>query len=354
MNHSFIYNSLPFKVVFGRPAADVLPEVVQELGYKRVLVLCTPEQRVQAEAFAKVLGAFGVGICDLATMHVPVEKVADAAEQAKLLRADCTLAIGGGSTIGLAKALSLKMALPSIAIPTTYAGSEMTPVWGLTENGRKTTGKDPAVQPKAVIYDPELTLSLPVDMSVTSGINAIAHAVEGLYAKDANPVISLLAEDGIRALAQGLPGIVKNPQDLQARTQCQYGAWLCGMVLGSVGMALHHKLCHTLGGSFNLPHAQMHTALLPHALAYNSTHVPEACARIERALGTQNAAQGLFDLAKNNGAEMALSSFGFSEAQIDEALDIALHNPYWNPRPLEREALHQLLSNACIGARPNA
>src|SRR5437868_1280665 len=156
MTHAFTYNSLPLKVVFGRPAAHVLPEVVQELGYKRLLVLSTPEQRAQAEEFVAILGELSVGICDLATMHVPVEKVAAAAEQAKLLRADSTLAIGGGSTIGLAKALSLKLGLPSIAIPTTYAGSEMTPVWGLTENGRKTTGKDPAVQPKAVIYDPEL------------------------------------------------------------------------------------------------------------------------------------------------------------------------------------------------------
>ena len=192
-------------------------------------------------------------------MHVP-EEIADAARaEAATLGADCCVAVGGGSTTGLAKAIALTSELPIIAIPTTYAGSEMTPIWGITADGVKKTGRDTRVLPKTVIYDPNLTLGLPVPMSVTSGINAMAHCVEALYSKDANPIVSLMAEEGIRAMAQALPKIVKDPDNADARAQALYGAWLGGSVLGAVGMALHHKLCHTLGGSFNLPHAETHT-----------------------------------------------------------------------------------------------
>jgi maleylacetate reductase len=204
-----------------------------------------------------------------------------------------------------------------------------------------------------VIYDPALTLSLPASLSVTSGINAIAHAAEGLYAQDANPIIGLMAEEGIRALGQGIGRVVARPDDIDARGDCLYGAWLCGAVLGSVGMALHHKLCHTLGGTFNLPHAETHTIVLPHALAYNREAAPHAMQRIARALGTTDAAQGVFDLARDNGALTALKDIGLKESDIDIALDIALKNPYWNPRPLERAALRALLVAAYEGRRPD-
>eukprot|EP01032_Pedospumella_encystans_P003692 gene3692-4368_t len=202
-------------------------------------------------------------------MHVPIETAREAREVARRLDADCAVAIGGGSTTGLGKAIALDSGLPILAIPTTYAGSEMTPIYGITEAGLKKTGKDARVLPRAVIYDPELTLSLPVAMSVTSGINAIAHAAEGLYAVDANPIMDLMAVEGIAALGRALPVLRASAQDVAARGDALYGAWLCGTVLGNVGMALHHKLCHTLGGSFNLPHAETHTIVLPHALAYN-------------------------------------------------------------------------------------
>jgi maleylacetate reductase len=205
-----------------------------------------------------------------------------------------------------------------------------------------------------VIYDPELTLTLPVALSVTSGINAIAHAAEGLYSVDGNPVMDLMAEEGIRALGRALPGIRRAAQDIEARGEALYGAWLCGIVLGNVGMALHHKLCHTLGGSFNLPHAETHTIVLPHALAYNAQAAPEAMRRVSRALEAKSAAQGVFDLAQANGAPVALRDIGMKAEDLERACDIALQNQYPNPRPLERAAIRQLLQDAFEGKRPSA
>jgi maleylacetate reductase len=285
-------------------------------------------------------------------MHVPAAVAAAARDKARRVRADCCVAIGGGSTTGLAKAIALTAKLPILAIPTTYAGSEMTPIWGITEGGVKKTGRDVRVLPKTVIYDPALTTSLPVALSVTSGINAIAHCVEALYSKDANPIISLIAEEGIRALASGLRALVKQPQDLEARSRALYGAWLGGVAMGAVGMALHHKLCHTLGGTFNLPHAETHTVVLPHAVAYNTSAAPEVMERIARALSARSAAEGLFDLAASLGAAVSLKSFGMRREQLDQAADIAIQNPYYNPRPVTREGIRGLLEDAFEGRRP--
>jgi len=353
--HDFTARILAQRVVFGTGALKHLAREIEELGAQRALVLCTPEQRGQAERVAALLGERAAGIFDKAVMHVPIETARQAREEARRLQADCAVAIGGGSTTGLGKAIALDSGLPIIAVPTTYAGSEMTPIYGLTEGGLKKTGKDARVLPRSVIYDPELSRTLPVGLSVTSGINAIAHAAEGLYAFDANPIMSLMAEEGIAALGRALPGIRREAQDMEARSDALYGAWLCGSVLGNVGMALHHKLCHTLGGSFNLPHAEVHTVVLPHALAYNAASAPQAMRRIERALkapeGT-TAAQAVFDLARDNGAPVALKDIGMQAADLDRACDIALQTPYPNPRPLERAAIRALLQDAFDGARP--
>jgi alcohol dehydrogenase class IV len=350
--NDFIYQSLPTRVIFGAGSLRHLERELDLLGLKRALVLATPPQRAQAEAIAARLGDRAAGVFADAVMHVPLSVAREARALADQLGADCALAVGGGSTTGLGKAIALDSGLPIIAIPTTYAGSEMTPIYGITDEGIKKTGRDPRVLPKTVIYDPELTVSLPTSISVTSGINAIAHAAEALYSQDANPITSMMAEEGIRALASGLPCLVRRPTDIAARSDALYGAWLCGAVLGSVGMALHHKLCHTLGGSYNLPHAETHTVVLPHALAYNRDAAPEAMTRIARALGANDAAQGVFDLAKANGAPVSLRELGFKESDLDAALDIALRNPYWNPRPLEREPLAALLRDAFEGRRP--
>lgn len=354
MSLPFVYEALPSRVVFGVGSLQKLPEEIDKLGVTRALVLCTPEQRAIGADIVVMLGARCAGVFDGAVMHVPVE-VADAArEKAKRVGADCSVAIGGGSTTGLAKAIALTSELPILAIPTTYAGSEMTPIWGLTEGGVKKTGRDVRVLPKTVIYDPALTISLPVSLSVTSGINAIAHCVEALYSREANPIISLIAEEGIRALAGGLPKVVKQPGSLDARSSAMYGAWLGGVSLGSVGMALHHKLCHTLGGTFNLPHAETHTVVLPHAVAYNAAAAPDAMNRVAQALGAASAAGGLYDLAASLGAPVSLQALGMRREQLDQAVDLAVQNPYYNPRPVTREGIRRLLENAFAGNRPTA
>ena len=349
---AFVYEALPSRVVFGASTLDSLAEEVAKLGATRALVLCTPEQRAIGADIVLKLGALSAGVFDGAKMHVPIEVAEAARERARRVRADCCVAIGGGSTTGLAKAIALTSGLPILAIPTTYAGSEMTPIWGLTEGGLKKTGRDPRVLPKTVIYDPTLTLSLPVALSVTSGINAIAHCVEALYSKDANPIISLIAEEGIRALAAGLPDVAKQPGNMDARSRALYGAWLGGVSLGAVGMALHHKLCHTLGGTFNLPHAETHTVVLPHAVAYNASAAPQAMERIARELGADSAAAGLYDLAKSLGAPVSLASLGMRREQLDQAAELAVQNPYYNPRPVTREGIRALLEDAFDGRRP--
>lgn len=350
----FVYTAQPARVVFGAGSLSQLAKEIDALGAKKALVLSTPEQRASAERVADLLGPRAAGVFDRAVMHVPIETAREARELARKLGADCAVAIGGGSTTGLGKAIALDSGLPILAIPTTYAGSEMTPIYGITEAGLKKTGRDLRVLPRTVIYDPELTLSLPVALSVTSGINAIAHAAEGLYSVDSNPIMDLMAEEGIRAIGRALPAIKKEANDMEARSDALYGAWLCGIVLGHIGMALHHKLCHTLGGSFNLSHAETHTIVLPHALAYNAAAAPQAMARIARALGGASAAQAVYDLAKDNGAPVALKDIGMKEADLDKACDIALQNQYPNPRPLERVAIRQLFQDAFEGARPRA
>ncbi len=358
----FVFTGHAARVVFGAGSLGHLDREIGLLGAKRALVLSTPEQAAQAEDLARRLGARCAGVFAKAVMHVPVETARLARDEAARVGADCAIAIGGGSTTGLGKAIALESSLPILAIPTTYAGSEMTTIYGITEGGQKKTGRDARVLPRTVIYDPELTLSLPPALSATSGINAIAHAVEALYAIDANPIISLMSEQGIRALAQGLPGVMRNPKDIAARTLCLYGAWLCGMALNGTSMALHHKLCHTLGGTFNLPHAETHTIVLPHATAYNAKAAPEAMARVARALGVAAgssvaadpalAARALYDLQVKLGTPRALKDLGMPESGLDQAADLAAANPYANPVPIERAAIRQLLDNAFHGRVP--
>ncbi len=348
----FIHTSYPVRVVFGAGALVHLESEIDALGARRALVLATPEQAGQAEEVARRLGARCAGVFARAVMHVPIETARAAREEAARVGADCAVAIGGGSTTGLGKAIALESSLPSLAIPTTYAGSEMTTIYGITEGGLKKTGRDARVLPKTVIYDPELTLGLPVGLSATSGMNAIAHAVEALYAVDANPIVSMIAEEGIRALAAGLPAVVAAPRDLAARTDALYGAWLCGVALNGTSMALHHKLCHTLGGSFNLPHAETHTVVLPHAVAYNARAAPEAMARIARALGTADAARGLYALEERLGTPLSLKQLGMPESGLDRTADLAVASPYPNPRPLERAAIRKLLDDAFHGRAP--
>lgn len=357
LGSSFLYSALPARVVFGAGTLATARDEIARLAVARALVLTTPAQAEHGRIVVDLLGDRAAGSFHGAMMHTPVGVTDTALAAFRELGADGIVAIGGGSTIGLGKAIAARTGAPQLAIPTTYAGSEMTPILGETDAGIKTTRRTLDVLPETVIYDVDLTLGLPVPMSGTSGINAIAHAVEALYARDRNPIISLLAEQGIAALARALPAIAGAPGNRAARSDALYGAWLCGVCLGAVGMALHHKLCHVLGGTFDLPHAETHTVVLPHAVAYNAAAAPDAMARIARALGAPggDAATALYDLAGAVGARRSLTELGMptdGPSAIDRAADLAIASPYWNPRPLDRAAIRDLLGRAVTGAPP--
>ncbi len=351
----FVYEGRPGRVVFGAGSRRHVEREVIALGAKRALVLCTPEQQATADEVAELLGDRAAGVFPGAEMHVPIEVAREATARALAFGADCCVAVGGGSTVGLGKAIALDSGLPIVAIPTTYAGSEMTPIYGITEAGLKKTGRDARVLPRAVLYDPELTATLPPSIRLTSGVNAIAHAAEGLYAHDGNPITALMAEEGIRAIACALDLFgAGDAGRAEAHPMALYGAWLCGTVLGSVAMGLHHKLCHTLGGSFDLPHAKTHTVMLPHTLAYNAAHARHAMARTARALGRPDAPGAVYELTVRHAGPRSLKQLGMPESGLDRVAELAVSNPYPNPRPLERDAIRTLLQRAWEGLPPLA
>jgi maleylacetate reductase len=347
---SFVYNALPARVVFGPGSIQKLEEEIARLGAKRALLLTTPGRAGMVAAVSKNLPV--AGVFDKVVMHTPLEAANQARELATKVGADCCVAVGGGSTIGFGKAIALTSGLPVIAVPTTYSGSEMTTIWGLSEGGAKKTGRDPKVLPKAVIYDPELTLELPAAVSAASGMNAIAHCVEALYAHDGNPIISLMAEEGIRALSTALPSIIKDGKDIESRSNALYGAWLAGATISTTSVALHHKLCHVLGG-LGLPHAETHAIVLPHAMRYNYDAARAAMRRVERALATDGACSGIYDLEKKLGLPMRLADIGMKEADLERAARIAAEAPYPNPRKVEYAPVLELLRNAYQGHRPS-
>ena len=349
--HDFTFDQPAYRVIFGVGSIAKLPEEVTRLG-SRALVVSTPAEVAFAEDAARRLGSLAAGLFTDAVMHHPIEVIRAARDRAQQVDADCYVTIGGGTTTGTGKAIALETGMPVISVPTTYAGSEMTPIYGLTEGGVKRTGRDRRVLPKAVIYDASLTVSLPPHVSATSGINAMAHCVEGLYAFDGNPIVTLMATEGIRALARALPVVVHEPSNLEARSDALYGAWLAGIVLGSASIGIHHKLCHTLGGSFNLPHADVHTVVLPHATAYNRDYAREAMRLAADALGAADAAQGIYDLIVSLGAPTSLKQIGMPADGLDRAAQLATQNQYPNPRPIEYGPIRQLLQNAYEGRRP--
>lgn len=349
----FVATTAAVRVRFGVGVRHKVAEEMDRMGLSRALVLTTPQQAETGAEFAAELGARSVGVYSGAAMHTPVAISEEATAKAQALGADCVVAVGGGSTTGLGKAIALRTDLPQIVVPTTYAGSEATGILGQTEGGRKTTITTPKVQPEVILYDAELVRTLPVGMTVTSALNAMAHAVEGLYAQNRSPLSTLMALEGLRAFRDALPRVLDNPSDLSARGETLYGAWLCGTVLGTVGMALHHKLCHTLGGSFDLPHAETHSVILPHATAYNEGAAADLLAPVATIFGGKTPGQALHAFAVAMKAPLALRDLGMAEADLDRAADIATQNPYWNPRPIEKGALRQLLQAAWAGEAPS-
>jgi maleylacetate reductase len=345
MSEHFIYDALPMRVVFGVGSLQQLPSESEKQGLTKVLVLCTPGHRELGETAATLLGDRAVGVFAAARMHVPVKSAGAATRAAREAAADGCVAIGGGSAIGLGKAVALASDLPVIAVPTTYAGSEMTPIWGLTEHSRKRTGRDRKVLPRSVIYDPELTLGLPPMVSAASGINAIAHAVEALYAPDRSPVTSLFAEEGVRSLASALPALVADGDDIGARTAALRGAWLCGACLGATTMGLHHKLCHVFGGTFDLPHAETHAVLLPHVAAYMLARDSAANAALTRALGGEPAA-AIAALADHVGVPRTLGELGIREADLETVVEQTVKH-----FSITADELRAMLLDALHGAR---
>jgi len=349
----FTYDQAPGRTLFGRGRIAALGAEAERLGLRRVMIVSSPRATALAAQASQALGRRAAGVHARAVMHVPADVAADAVKAARAMSADAVLAVGGGSPIGLAKAVALETGLPVLALPTTFAGSEMTPIWGLTENGVKRTGRDARVLPKLVIYDPDLAADLPANVAGPSGMNAMAHAAEALYAENANPVTSLMAMEAVRALKKNLPRVVSSANtDGPALDGTLYGAWLAGQCLGAVGMALHHKLCHVLGGTFDLPHAQTHTIVLPHVIAYNMAAAPVAMAQLSTALGADHPARALYDLTRSIGAPVALGEVGLRSGDIGRAADLAVANPYYNPAPVMRNGIVALLQAAHEGRRP--
>jgi len=348
----FVHDNLPQRVCFGSgDAAASVRREIGNLGASRVMVIAA---KAEAELADEVTRDLPVALRhDDVVMHVPVEIADRAREAAAKARADALVSVGGGSTTGLAKAVALTTGLPIVAVPTTYAGSEATPVWGLTEGARKTTGIDARVLPKVIVYDATLTITLPVNMSVASGLNALAHCVDSMWAPNADPVNAAFAAEGIRSLAAGLPRVVTDPFDLDGREHALYAAYLSATAFASAGSGLHHKICHVLGGAYNLPHAQTHAVVLPYVLAFNAPAAPEAARRIAAAFGTSSAVDGLQALRGELDAPRALRDYGFSEDAIGAAAQAILPAvPPSNPRPVTAEDLRRLLRAAWSGADP--
>lgn len=334
------------RVVFGAGTLARLGAELDALGIERPLLITTAGRSAATGLVRDALGARLVGACPRAALHVPGARVREALAEVDRLSPDALVAVGGGSPVGLAKAVALDRPLPIVAVPTTYAGSEMTSIWGITDGDEKRTGRNPRVAPRLVVYDPLLTLSLPTEVSAASGMNAVAHAVEALYAANVGPVAAGAAEDALRSLARALPRVVAHPGDLEARTLALRGAHAAGVALELASMGLHHKICHVLGGAFGLPHAPTHAAVLPHVAAFNASAAPAAMARIASALGVADAAEGLADLNRWLGLTASLGALGLREADLDRAATLVTASNYANPKPASFDEVRQLLRRA--------
>jgi len=354
---AFAYAMHRVRVVFGAGALATLPAELERNGMRRVLLLTTPGRAAERDAMAALLEGTLEGTLaehfDGARMHVPQEVVREAGAVVVRARPDTLVALGGGSAIGLGKALALETGLPLAAIPTTYSGSEMTSIWGISDGSEKRTGRDPRAAPQLVLYDPELTYALPQPVSASSGMNAIAHCVEAAYAADGGPVSSLLALDGIRRLTSALPAVMASARDPGARAEALAGAHLAGCALDMTSMGLHHKLAHTLGGSFGLPHAETHAALLPWVMAFNAPAAGEAMARIAAALGREDAVRGMIALTRALGTP-TLADLGFTREMIPRAAALACVTRYPNPRPVDEPGVRSILEHALAAGEDRA
>lgn len=350
MGIAFDHTTLSQRVLFGTgAAADNALEALEALAASRVMLIAGGHADGVADAIASRIHVVA-RIADI-VQHVPIERADAAAELAESAGADAIVSIGGGSATGLAKIVALRTGMPIVAVPTTFAGSEATDVWGLTESDRKRTGSDPRVLPRAVVYDASLSAGLPGEMAVSSGLNAVAHAVDAFWAPRADPINRALGTESIRALVPGLRRLAADADDIDGREQTLYGAYLAAVAFASAGSGMHHKICHTLGGAYGLPHAQMHAVVLPYVAAFNAEDAPGAMERIAGAIGAPEAASGLFALREELGAPASLAAVGLSSSDIPEAARLILPSiPTSNPRPVTVEDLEELLEAAWEGA----
>jgi alcohol dehydrogenase class IV len=363
MTLRFVHETLAQRVLFGHgQGAEHLASEVQRLQGQRVMLIASDRDGALTDRLARDLPV-AVRWSEV-RQHVPVEVVQRARAAAASADVDVLVALGGGSTTGLAKAIALASGTAIVAVPTTYAGSEATNVWGMTEASVKTTGVDASVLPVAVVYDSALTMSLPVPLSVASGLNALAHCVDSLWAPRADPINRAISLEAARALAEGLPAVVADPTGVAGRDQCLYGAHLAAVGFASAGSGLHHKICHVLGGAFGLPHAETHAIVLPHVLALNAPAVPAGAARLADALGHPGAdesvapaaaVEALTRLGAALDAPTALRDHGLREEDLPEAVERILPAvPESNPVPVTPENLTALLHAAWAGATPRS
>jgi maleylacetate reductase len=355
----FVHEWPSSRVIFGAGRVSDVGAEVARLG-SRAMVINDPATYSAAQQIVGQMGsAVRARVTDV-VQHVPVPAVTAAAAEAGRAEVDVIVCVGGGSAIGLAKGIARTAGLPIVAVPTTYAGSEMTSIWGLTEAGKKTTGRADRVRPRTVVYDPELTVGLPVGLSVTSGINAIAHCVEALYATGVSPLTVLAAAEGVRAMAAALPRLIVEPGDLDARASALRGAWLSGWSLEVSSTGLHHKLCHVLGGLLDLPHSPLHTVLLPYAVAHVAAAAPDAMRVLLRSLsatGEPDDAGGiLWDRHASLDAPTSLAAIGMRESDLNRAVDAciaALADKPLAPREISGDELRRLVDMAWRGDRPS-
>jgi maleylacetate reductase len=354
MMDRFTFPGLTTRVIFGAGSIAKTEEEVRRLGHEKVLVLSTPHQMADARRLADGLGGMAAGVFAGAVMHTPVDTTDEAVGVFRASGATAVVSLGGGSTTGLGKAIAVRTGADQVVIPTTYAGSEMTDILGETAAGEKTTRRSPDIRPETVIYDVDLTVGLPVGLTVTSAMNAIAHAMEAFYAPDRSPVIELMCRDAMTAFRDSIPVLVGEPGDRDARAKALYAAWCCSTALGYVSMALHHKLAHVFGGTFDTPHAETHAILLPYTTAFNETAVPDLLRPIAEAFGGGSAGGGLWDFARSVGSPLSLREVGIRESDLDRAAEVAVRNAYSNPRPIDLGSIRELLQAAFDGRRPGS
>jgi maleylacetate reductase len=354
---TFEYEANPSRVIFGVGYLDRVAEEVRRFGFARVFLAHDPTSAASAAKLVGDLASFAnVRVWDQVAQHVPIDLATPAREAVDAHGSELVVSIGGGSTTGLAKAIALSHGLPIVAVPTTYAGSEMTPIYGLTGDRHKQTGKSAQVLPKVVVYDPLLTLELPASVTGPSAFNSLAHCVESLYVPGNNPVTSAIALEGVRALSDALPRVMRAPSDVDARSDLLYGAMLGGMALGQTGSGFHHRLCHILGGKFNLVHADTHSVILPHVVAFNAPALAREMSRLAEALGVTGGdpAGALWGLARECSIPTDLASLGLEREGLDEVVDQILIEEKNNPVPLDGPSVRALLDAAFDGVRPEA